>query len=160
LRRERDDESVNAARHDGTGQRHGRRGNAGRIASIAVRLLSERSLSERPSGPTPKPSKLRQSLQKMSVERRYRPGFCRESRFVAGRHGNCFFKMQFNGAPGFSGLSLLVSSRTALAPGGGVELAAERTAPPHLMPPNETGGAARLLRRAPMIRSKPLGVCR
>jgi hypothetical protein len=38
LRREHDDESGNA-RHDGAGQRHGRRGNAGRIACIAIRLL-------------------------------------------------------------------------------------------------------------------------
>jgi hypothetical protein len=38
LRRERDDEPGNA-RNDGTGQRHGRCGNAGRIASIAIGLL-------------------------------------------------------------------------------------------------------------------------
>jgi len=38
MRREHDDESGNA-RHDGTGQRHGRRGNAGRIGT--ARLLME-----------------------------------------------------------------------------------------------------------------------
>lgn len=38
LRREHDDESGNA-RHDGTGQRHGGRGNAGRIACIPIGLL-------------------------------------------------------------------------------------------------------------------------
>jgi hypothetical protein len=32
MRREHDDESGNA-RHDGAGQRHGRRGNAGRVAA-------------------------------------------------------------------------------------------------------------------------------
>jgi hypothetical protein len=40
MRREHDDESGNA-RHDGTGQRHGCRGNAGGIA--AARLLMETS---------------------------------------------------------------------------------------------------------------------
>jgi hypothetical protein len=39
LRRERDDESGNA-RHDDTGQRHGRRGNARRVACITIRLLT------------------------------------------------------------------------------------------------------------------------
>jgi hypothetical protein len=38
LRRKHDDEPGDA-RHDDTGQRHGRRGNAGRIACIAIRLL-------------------------------------------------------------------------------------------------------------------------
>src|SRR5882672_8383478 len=40
--REHDDESGDA-RHDATGQRHGRRGNAGRIARIAIGLLSRKS---------------------------------------------------------------------------------------------------------------------
>ena len=39
LCRKHDDEPGNAG-HDGTGQRHGRRGNAGRIACIAIRLLT------------------------------------------------------------------------------------------------------------------------
>jgi hypothetical protein len=38
LRREHDDEPGDA-RHDDTGQRHGRRGNAGRITCIAIGLL-------------------------------------------------------------------------------------------------------------------------
>jgi hypothetical protein len=39
MRRERDDESGDP-RHDGPSQRHGRCGNTGRIASVAIRLLS------------------------------------------------------------------------------------------------------------------------
>jgi hypothetical protein len=47
MRREHDDESGDAPRHDGTGQRHGRRGNAGRIASpIAIGLLRANSLPD------------------------------------------------------------------------------------------------------------------
>jgi hypothetical protein len=42
MRGEHNDESGDA-RHDGTGQRHGRRGNAGRIAS--ARLLMETTLA-------------------------------------------------------------------------------------------------------------------
>jgi hypothetical protein len=46
VRREHDDESGNP-RHDGTGQRDGRRGNAGRIAScIAIGLLRANSLPD------------------------------------------------------------------------------------------------------------------
>src|SRR5258708_16871592 len=37
------------------------------------------------------------------------------------------------------------SGPTALAPGGGVQLAVEWTASPCLMPPSEAGGAVRLL---------------
>jgi hypothetical protein len=48
MRREHDDESGNA-RHDGTGQRHGRGGNPGRI--VAARLLTGNS------SPSPNPSK-------------------------------------------------------------------------------------------------------
>jgi hypothetical protein len=44
LRRERDDESVDA-RHDGAGQRHRRRGNAGCIACIAIGLLTGKPAS-------------------------------------------------------------------------------------------------------------------
>jgi hypothetical protein len=47
LRREHDDESGDA-RHDGAGQRHGRRGNARRIASIAIWLLTGKLASRRP----------------------------------------------------------------------------------------------------------------
>jgi hypothetical protein len=42
MRRKHDDESGDI-RHDGTGQRHGRRGNAGRIGS--ARLLMETTLA-------------------------------------------------------------------------------------------------------------------
>jgi hypothetical protein len=154
LRREHDDESVNA-RDDGTGQRHRRRGNAGRIASIATRLLREARFPRphAPRGPaqdaklqgvcgTPQGKKLASKSEcAMTIPGRICPGI----RSVVGWHCNPFYKTQFNGAPRFSSLSLLSSSRTALAPGGGVKLAAERTAPPHLMPPNETGGAVRLL---------------
>jgi hypothetical protein len=46
MRREYDDESGNP-RHDGTGQRHGRRSHAGRIASsIAIGLLRANSLPD------------------------------------------------------------------------------------------------------------------
>jgi hypothetical protein len=54
LRRERDDESDNA-RHDGTGQRHGRGGNARRIACIAIGLLTEEIASGCGAAPILKP---------------------------------------------------------------------------------------------------------
>jgi len=47
LRRERDDEPVNA-RHDGAGQRHRRRGDTRRIARIAIGLLTGK-FSPKPS---------------------------------------------------------------------------------------------------------------
>jgi hypothetical protein len=53
LRRERNHESDNA-RHDGTGQRHGRGGNARRIACIAIGLLTEEIASRRGATPNPK----------------------------------------------------------------------------------------------------------
>jgi hypothetical protein len=47
VRREHDDESGDA-RHDAPGQRHGRSGNAGRIACVAIGLLSRKPASRRP----------------------------------------------------------------------------------------------------------------
>src|SRR5882724_1111895 len=55
-------------------------------------------------------------------------------------------KTLFNGGTDFSSLCFSLSGRTALAPGGGVQMAAERTAHARLMPPNETGGAVRLFK--------------
>jgi hypothetical protein len=53
LRREHDDESGNAG-HDGAGQRHGRRGNAGRLAPfIATGLLRGKLGSRRPRAKRP-----------------------------------------------------------------------------------------------------------
>jgi hypothetical protein len=52
LRREHDDESGNT-RHDDTGQRHGRRGNAGRIASIAIGMLRGKLASRCPRAKRP-----------------------------------------------------------------------------------------------------------
>jgi hypothetical protein len=83
LRRERDDGSGNAG-HDDTGQRHRRRGHAGRIACIAIGLL-------------------------------------RRPRAAAN------YKTVFNGAAYLSSLCLFRRPNRA-CPGGGVEMAAERTA--------------------------------
>jgi hypothetical protein len=58
LRRKHDDESDNA-RHDGTGQQHGRRGNAGRIAA---RLLTGNS------SPSPNSSKPSSEFSSRSVD--------------------------------------------------------------------------------------------
>jgi hypothetical protein len=80
LRRERDNEFGNAG-HDGAGQRHGRRGNAGRIAcSIAVWLLRRNSLPDAPRAKWP----MRRMPQRGSLER------------------HVDFNTLFNGAAGFS----------------------------------------------------------
>jgi hypothetical protein len=75
LRREHDDESGNAGKHD-TGQRHGRRGNAGRISSsVAIGLLRGKLTSRRTRAKRP-------------------------MRGVLARHAD--FNTLFNGAAGFS----------------------------------------------------------
>jgi hypothetical protein len=55
LCREHDDESGNAG-HDGTGQRHRCRGNAGRIARIAIRLLTRKTSLPRAFARRPMPA--------------------------------------------------------------------------------------------------------
>jgi hypothetical protein len=92
LRRERDHELGDAGHH-GTGQRHRRRGNAGRIASsIAVGLLTGRPPRARVNSKT------------------------------------LFIKPYLMVRPVFR--AMFFSKRpTAFAPGRGVQMAAERTAP-------------------------------
>ena len=138
LRREHHDESGNA-QHDGACQCHGRRGNAGRIACIAIGLLTRKDfassrLRATANGPA-EGSKLRTRAGRSQTSLLPPQG-------TASNSNNVIYKMVFNGPAGPSSLSSLVSGPTALAPGGGGPPSGRRT--PRLLPPNKAGGAVRL----------------
>ena len=130
LRRERDDGSGNAW-HDEPGQRHGRCGNRGRIAYIALGLLTGKKLASwRPCVKWPL------SGAATDGPRRANP------------------KTLFNGAAGSSRLCFSGAAHRACPPEAVSRWPQSGRRTPRLMPPNKTR------RRCPALLRKILGICR
>jgi hypothetical protein len=125
MRREHDDESGNA-RHDGTGQRHGRRGNAGRSAAGLL------------TGQLASPDAPAQTAD--------------ASASTASGHANskmpilkCYLVVRL-----VHQVYFLLSGPTALAPAGGGQIAAERTAHATPFAPGRRAALSGSLRDKPM----------
>jgi hypothetical protein len=173
LRREHDDESGDA-RHDGASQRHGRRGNARRIASIAIWLLTGKLASRRPRaiGRCVRSMHSTAAVSRIDVASRaldprttalvlidLQKGIASMPQATASS-GTPILKPYLMVRPAFRAYVFPQAAPPRLPPEAVFRWPQSGRRTPRLMPPSEAGGAVRLFWRGTQFPGEILGIFR